>query len=147
MHNLAELTTTGSITLGCAVLAEGTNAATIKTTAAVDFMINQLTYTKAATDNIAVTACAVQADLTTCMYLISIDSAGTVTTTKGTEQKTGSDLPLLWPAVPANSAVLGAIKVVSSGAAFTAGTTDLGAGTVTDTYYNYMALPSFTLMA
>lgn len=87
MHNLAELTTTGSITLGCAVLAEGTNAATIKTTAAVDFMINQLTYTKAATDNIAVTACAVQADLTTCMYLISIDSAGTVTTTKARSRK------------------------------------------------------------
>lgn len=147
MHNMNEISAHNTLNLGNAVLAEGTNAATIKTTAATDFMIGELLYSKAATDNIAVDACSVQADLTSCLYLITINASGTVKTTKGTEQKTGSGLPLLWPAVPANEAVLGAIKVATSGATFTAGTTDLGAGTVTDTYYNYMALPSFVLLA
>lgn len=143
MHNLQFQSGHAGLCLGNAQLAEGTNATTFKTVQAIDFMIGGQFYSKAATDNIAFTATAVQADLTTCMYLVTIISDGTVTVTKGTEQVTGSGLPLLWPTVPASSAVIGAIKVVSSGATFTGGTTDLGAGTVTDTYYN---LPSLTFV-
>jgi len=147
MRNPSFQSVNGNFVLGNSVLAEGTNAATIKTTAAVDFVISGLAYSKAATDNITVTACAAQADLTSCMYLITIDAAGTVTTTKGTEQVTGSGLDMLWPTIPANSAVLGAIKVATSGATFTAGTTDLGAGTVTDTYYNFFTPPTWVWQA
>jgi len=147
MNNISFLSANGNFNLGNAQLAEGTNANTIKTTAATDYVINGLVYTKAATDNIAVTACAVQADLTTCLYLVTIIADGTVTTTKGTEQLTGSGKDLLWPAIPANSAVLGAFKVVNSGGTFTAGSTDLGAGTVTDTYYNFFTPPTWVLQA
>lgn len=147
MHNISFLSANGNFNLANAVLAEGTNANTIKTTAATSYVINGLLYSKAATDNIAMTACAVQADLTSCMYLVTIIADGTVTLTKGTEQITGSGKDLLWPAIPANSAVLGAIKVVNSGGTFTSGTTDLGAGTVTDTYYNYFTPPTFVLQA
>lgn len=147
MHNISYHSANGNFNLANAVLAEGTNAGTLKTTAATSFNINGLLYSKAATDNITITAGAVQADLTTCMYLVTIETDGDVVVTKGTEQLTGSGKDLLWPAIPANSAVLGAIKVVTSGATFTAGTTDLGAGTVTDTYYNYMTPPTFVLQA
>ena len=147
MYNAKAISTNGNFALGNAGLGEGTNANTIKTTAAVDYVINNLVYTKAITDNIAVTANSVQADLTTCMYLVTIDAAGTVTTTKGTEQKTNSEQPLTWPTIPANSAVLGAIKVVNSGGTFTAGSTDLGAATVTDTYYNFFTAPTSVFTA
>lgn len=147
MHNISYFSSNGNFNLANAVLAEGTNANTIKTTAATSFSVNGLLYSKAATDNIAMTACAVQADLTSCMYLVTIETDGDVVITKGTEQLTGSGKDLLWPAIPANSAVLGAIKVVTSGATFTSGTTDLGAGTVTDTYYNFFTPPTFVLQA
>ena len=147
MHNPSFLSVNGNFQFGNPALAEGTNAGTIKTVAATVVSINGLMYSKAITDNIAVTACAVQADLTTCMYLVTMETDGDIVVTKGTEQLTGSGKDLLWPTIPANSAVLGAIKVVTSGATFTAGTTDLGAGTVTDTYYNYFTPPTFVLQA
>lgn len=113
-------------------LAEGTNANTIKTVNAVSFSINGQLYTKAATDNIAMTAAAQQAVSTYCLYLVSIDSAGAVTVTKGTSVAT--DTAVL-PALPASSAPLGFFKVVTDGVTtFTSGTTDLGAAGLTVTF-------------
>jgi hypothetical protein len=147
MHNPSYNSVNGNINLGNAQLAEGTNAGTIKTVQAIDFMIGELLYSKAITDNIAVTAGAVQAAGTTAIYLISINSSGTVTTTKGGEQVTGSGLAMLWPSIPANNAVIGALKVANATNPFTAGTTDLSAAGVTATFYNLMTMPSFTLLA
>lgn len=147
MKNLTGLTAGQGLTLGNAQLAEGTNAATIKTSAAIDYMIGELLYSKAATDNIALTACAVQAAGKTAIYSLFIDSAGNITTVKGTEQTTGSGEPLTWAAQPANSSMIGAIKVVNTTNPFTAGTTDLSAAGVTATYYNLMGQPSFVLQA
>lgn len=48
------------------------------------------------------------------------------------------------PALPDDYAPLGAIKVATSGAAFTVGTTALDAGTVTDTYINFSDIPVAT---
>lgn len=122
----------GGAGVGGAGLAEGTNATTIKTTNAVTYTIGGQLYTKAATDNIAFTATAQQAVSTFCLYLVSINAAGTVAMTKGTEL--GTDTAVL-PALPASSAPLGSIKVATDGATtFTGGTTDLGAAGITDTY-------------
>lgn len=147
--NLSNFTSGGTFCLSKAGLAEGTNSATIKTAApngaGIDYCIGGVLYHLADTDNIAVTACAVQADLTTCLYTVSVGSTGTVTTTKGNEVLTAQlgdgNTACVWPAPSAPGAVIGGFKVVTSGATFTAGTTDLGAGTVTDTYYDFFALP------
>lgn len=133
-------------------LAEGTNDHTIKTVAAdgttyTNYMINGYLYAKADTDNIAVTACAQQAVSTSCLYLVSINSSGTVTTTKGDEVAT-ADLTagtavLNWPAVPANTCPLGGFKIATDASTtFTAGTTDHGAAGITDTYYNFGTVPA-----
>jgi hypothetical protein len=126
-------------------LAEGTNANTIKINApngaGIDFSINGVAYHKADTDNIAITAAAVQADLTKCLYLVQIDSDGTVSTVKGTEELTADLVSgkrvLHWPEPAANKCPIGAVKVENIAGTFTAGSTDLGAGTVTDTYYDF----------
>jgi hypothetical protein len=127
-------------------LAEGTNAATIKIEApngaGVDFAIDGVGYHKADTDNVALTAAAAQADLTTCLYLIQIDSAGTVSSKKGVEEL-NADLDsgkrvLHWPEPDDDQCPLGAVKVKLTGTTFTAGTTDLGAANVEDTYYDFV---------
>jgi hypothetical protein len=137
----------GRLALSNGKIAEGTNATTIQTAAATDYAINEQLYSKAITDNIALTACAVQAIGTTAMYSLFMNAAGTVTTVKGTEQKTGTKQPLSWGVQPADTVMFGAIKVVNATNTFTAGTTDLSASGVTATYYNVMAQPSFTLQA
>lgn len=119
---------------GYANLGEGTNANTIKTQAAISFSIGGTMYTKAITDNIAMTACAQQAISTYCLYLASINAAGTVTLTKGTEVAT--DTATL-PATPANNVAFGYIKVATDAShTFTSGTTDLSAAGITATYAN-----------
>lgn len=125
---------------GCAGLAEGTNAHTIKTSNAVHFEVGGQAYIKAATDNIAMTACTEQAANMTALYLVTISAAGTVTLTKGTDVA-ASGTPVL-PACPADSAVLGALKVaLANDATFTSGTTDLSATDVTATYANFGFYP------
>jgi hypothetical protein len=135
----------GNRSYGGAGLAEGTNAHTLKTTYPVGFEVAGQAYHKAATDNIAMTACAEQADLTSCLYLVTVAAGGTVTTTKGTEALTtavaAGTATLTLPEAPDGEAVLGAFKVVNSGAVFVSGTTDLGAGTVTDTYASFGYYP------
>jgi len=127
-------------------LAEGTNANTFKINAAngagIDYAINGLAYHKADTDNIAMTAHGVQAVSTKCLYLVQIDSAGTVSTKKGTEVSTtaltNGTAVLHWPTPDADKCPVGAIKVETDGSTtFTAATTDLGAAGITDTYYNF----------
>lgn len=127
-------------------LAEGTNSATIKTAApngaGIDFAIDGLAYHKADTDNIAMTALAAQAALTKCLYLVQINSSGTVSLKKGTEVLT-ADLTagtkvLHWPEPDDDNCPIGAVKVQCANAAtFTSGTTDLSATDVTATFYNF----------
>lgn len=127
----------GNQSFGNAGLAEGTNAGTIKTVNDVHYRIGNQAYVKAATDNIAVTANSAQAALTTCLYLISVNAAGTITTTKGTDD---SDVI---PECPSGSVPLGVLKIALANAAtFTAGTTDLGATDVTDTWAHINFMPA-----
>jgi len=113
--------------------------------AGLEFGIDGLAYHKAeAATDVPLTAAAVQGLLSTCLYLVCINSSGTYSTVKGTEQLT-ADLTngtkvLDWPTVPAGLCPVGAVKVVTAGSAtFTAGTTELDAASVTSTYYDFAA--------
>lgn len=134
----------GTMCLGKAGLAEGTTTpATIKTTNAIDYTIGHKVYSKAATDNIAMTAAAQQAVSTQCVYLVSLDAAGAVTVTKGTEVAANGTLTLAdMPETPDNQCVIGAFKIVTDGSTtFTSGTTDLGAAGITETYVDLARKP------
>lgn len=125
----------GNQSFGNAGLAEGTNASTIKTVNAIHYRIGAQAYVKAATDNIAMTAAAAQAANTTAYYLVTINAAGTVKLTKGTDGST------TLPDCPDAQAPIGIMKIaLSGGATFTSGTTDLGATNVVETWahINYM---------
>lgn len=155
MNNLSNGVFGGTLCLSKAGLAEGTNANTIKTAApngaGIDFCIDGLMYHKADTDNIAMTALAAQADLTSCLYLVQITSGGTVSIKKGTERLTADvandEYLLEWPQPDASNCPIGGFKVVTSGGTFTSGTTDLSDGAVTDTYYDFFAIPPAGLTA
>ena len=132
--------------LSRATLAEGTSAATIKITnsGGYDFAINGIVYTKATTDNIAMTALSAQAANTTCAYLVQTNSAGTFSMKKGTElgaadyALAGSTVEV--PKPDADRCPVGVIKVVTV-SGFTSGTTDLAAaGTVT--YFDVCGIPT-----
>ena len=128
-------------------LTEGTTSATIQIAAAngagVDFGIDGNAYHKADTNNITVTAHAIQAVSTSCLYLVQINSAGTVSTKKGNTVLT-ADLGVIggslqWPIPDADSVALGGYKVaLNASTTFTNATTDLGAAGVTDTYYDFL---------
>lgn len=147
--NLNELVRGGTMCLSKAGLAEGTNDYTIKTAApngaGIDYAINGIVYHLADADNLTLTAADAQADLTTCLYLICLNAAGTLSSVKGTEVLTASLTAgtevLEWPTPAVDTCPIGAIKVANSAGTFTAGSTDLGAATVTDTYYDLFSVP------
>lgn len=149
-NNLTEPRRGGTFCLSKAGLAEGTNSATIKIAApngaGVDFAIDGVLYHKADADNIAMTALAEQADDTSCLYLVQINSSGTVSMKKGTEvtttDLTTGDSVLEWPTPDSGNCAIGGIKIVMDGGTFTSGTTDITGGTgVTETFYDFFALP------
>ena len=133
-------------------LAEGTNANTLQAAVAFDYAIDGLVYTEAITDNIAMTACATQAALTSCLYLVSINAAGAHTVTKGRDILTadlasGKDA-LQWPACPEANCPWGGFRVATAAATtFTSGTTDLSAAGITDTYYQLATVPADSMTA
>lgn len=148
-NNLSERLYGGTFCLSKAGLAEGTNSATFKTAApngaGIDYCIDGIAYHKADGDNIAMTALAAQADDTSCLYLIQINAAGTFSIKKGTERATADisndQYALQWPEPDADNCPVGGFKIVLDGTTFTSGTTDLGAANVTDTFYDFFAIP------
>lgn len=115
-------------------LAIGSAKAKVKTSNAVDFCINNMAYTKSATDDFFdLSALAVQAADTTLYYLMSIDSSGDDQVAVG---PTGS-----LPPVPSASCPVGYVKVVTDGVTFTPGTTLFDAADITVTYTNLSQLP------
>lgn len=119
-----------------AILAEGTNANTFKTTATTIFSIKGVMYSKAATDNLAFssghTALAASQQ---CVFGVCLDSSGNVTTVQGPIKDVGNDDAVLaWPVAGDAKALIGGIIVETGATTFTPGSTDLGAANVTDTY-------------
>jgi hypothetical protein len=113
--------------------------------AGVDYCINGYAYHLADDASVAMSAMAVQADLTSCLYLVLLDSSGTLTTVKGEEELTADVTSnknvLAWPQPTEDTCPIGAFRVDNDGGTFTGGTTSLAAGTVTDTYYDFFAIP------
>ena len=124
-----------------ALVDEGTNANTFKTTNAVSFSINGTAYYKAATDNLAFSAGhTALGNSQRCAFFICLDSSGNVTTLQSTivtpsptgDQRKAAEIPN-----PTDKAVIGALIVTtSSSATFTPGSTDLSAAGITFTKWN-----------
>lgn len=110
--------------------------------AGTDFAIDGIAYHLADGDNVDTGAAAAQAALTTCIYLLQLDTSGTLSAVKGTEQLnadlTAGKAVLHWPEPTAGKCPVGAVKVKCVNAAtFTLGTTNFDATDVTDTYYDF----------
>jgi len=153
--NMNELVRGGTVCLSKAGLAIGTTPAELSIAApngaGVDYAINGILYHLADDATVAVTAAAVQAVLTKCIYLVCLDSGGTLSTVKGTAQLT-ADLTagtavLAWPTPTADTCCIGAFKVETKVAGtYTAGTTALTpAATLAVTYYDLFAVPTAPL--
>lgn len=137
--------TRDSYALGCAGIAEGTNANTVKTSNILHYVINGRAYVKAATDNIAMAADSgsftALAAKQVCVFFFFIDSAGTITQVQSAiyanSQAQGYvSRAIEWPHV-ADKCCIGAMKIdAQNSATFTAGSTDLSATDVVDTYYH-----------
>jgi hypothetical protein len=154
--NLNDNNRGGTFCLSKAGLAIGSTASQIAIAApngaGVDYCIKGISYHKADAATAAITAADTQAVLTTCLYVICLDSSGTVSRVKGREVlnadlTAGTDV-LEWPEVDEDVCPIGAVKVkCESTATFTAGTTLFSAANITDTYYNLVTIPSAPLTA
>ena len=126
-----------------ALVDEGTNANTVKTTQAVSYTINGFGYYKAATDNLAFSAGhTALGNNQRCAFFLCLDSAGNLSTIQGdivTPSPTGDQRKAAEIPNPADKAVIGAIVVTTGAAAtFTPGATDLSAAGITFTKYNFV---------
>lgn len=151
-QNAADFLRGGTMCLSKAGLAEGTNANTFQISApngaGVDYAIDGVLYHKADADNLGFSAGhAAQKDDTVCLYLVQLDSSGNVSTKQGEivdlADLVAGNKVLHWPVADDGKCPIGAIKVKNeSGSDWTAGSTDLGAANVTDTYYDFVMLPT-----
>lgn len=73
------------------------------------------------------------------VFVVSLDGSGTATITGGTEAVGSGNATI--PDGPAGECVIGHVRVFTTGAGFTAGTTLLSAAEVTDTYTDVSHLP------
>ena len=122
--------------------------------AGVHYMINGYSYYLANDATVAMTAMAVQAVSTSCLYLVQLESDGTLSTVKGTERLTaditsGKSVLEFPQADSVDKAVIGGFRVDTNATVpYTGGTTDLDAAGITDTYYNFgIGIPDAPLTA
>lgn len=150
MNNMSELVRGGTFCLSQAGLAEGTNDHTITIAASngagVDYCINGYMYHKADADNIDPTSCTEQALGTTCLYIFTLNSSGTLDTIKGVEVDSddlAAGQAVHWPSPAVDTCPIGGMKIVTGATAFQVGvddiTDDIGTGSVT--FYNFFAVP------
>ena len=124
-----------------------------KDTLGLTYVIDGIVYYKDdAATVIPLTAATAQAASTSCLYLMQIDTAGTVTSVKGTEVLTaeitnGTEV-LEWPTLAAGKCPIGAVRIdCDSTHTFTPGTTALDAAGITETYYDLATVPVNPLTA
>lgn len=149
--NFNDIARGGTVHLASAGIKVGSTASGIATTRASSYAINGIIYPLAITATAAITAAPKQEEETTCLYLICINKAGTISSVKGkevlTKDLTAKALPLLWPTPKKDTCPIGAVKVVvtGTGVTFTAGTTLFTASGVTATYMDLFLIPTAPL--
>ena len=171
MSDNLSLSQGATICLAAAGLAEGTNANTIKTTADITYTIDGRFYTKATTDNIAISysgptvyqaaAGGIQSvnggftggvNGSTRIYGIFLNASGAVSILPGpivdSAELAAGRVSLQWPDAPAGVCPIGGLRIaLTAGTTFTPGATDLSASGVTDTFYNLADMPANPLTA
>ena len=171
MSDNLSLSQGATLCLAAAGLAEGTNANTIQIANNITYTIDGRFYSKATTDNIAISytgpsvyqaaAGGVQAvnggfsggvNGSTRVYLICLNAAGTVSIVPGqivySAELAAGRVALPFPDAPAGVCPIGAMRIaLTAGTAFTPGSTDLSATGVTDTWYDLMDVPANPLTA
>jgi len=115
--------------------------------AGVDFCIDGIAYHKTDADDITMTALANQAASTSCLYMVTLTSDGTLAVSKGNEITT-TDIgvvggTLQWPVIPDDVCPIGGFKmsIDSTASGWTCGTTALDAANVVGsdaTYYDFL---------
>lgn len=149
----AEGLNAGNIVLNSGAVAAGTNAGSVKTTATVNYTINGVFKSKAATDNVALPAPSAAGTYTAgeiqalaigekALFALFIDASGNFTFGQSAKVQAGEPAPVI--AVPGDKAVLAVFTVTATTAVFTPGTTALGTGN-TVTYYNTSVMPGTSL--
>lgn len=152
-------------------LAEGTNANTIQIATAINYVIDGQFYSKAITDNIAISysgptvyqaaAGGIQAvnggftggvNGSTRIYGIFLNAAGAVSILPGpivdSAELAAGRVALQWPDAPVGLCPIGGLRIaLTAGTAFTPGSVDLSASGVTDTFYNLADMPANPLTA
>jgi hypothetical protein len=152
-------------------LAEGTNANTIQIATAINYVIDGRFYSKAITDNIAISysgPTVYQAAAggvggmnggftggvngSSRLYLICLSTAGAVSILPGAivdaVELAAGRVALQFPDAPINVCPIGALRIdLTAGTAFTPGSVDLSASGVTDTFINLATVPANPLTA
>lgn len=170
MDNLS-LTQGATLALNSGALAEGTNANTIQIADAIAYALDGRFYSKAITDNIAISysgatvyqaaAGGVQAvnggfsggvNGSTRIYSIFLDAAGAVSILPGqivdSVELAAGRVALPFADAPKGVCPIGALRIaVTAGTNFTPGATDLSASGVTATFYNLADIPANPLTA
>lgn len=135
-------------TLNSAGLGIGSTPAQLSTAnpagTGLEYAIDGLAYYKVDDATVVInltTTARVQADLTSCLYLVQLNAAGTLSTKQGAEILTAEvgeiGGGLQWPLPDDDNCPIGGFRVVTSGGTYTPATTDLDDANVTDTYYNF----------
>lgn len=148
--NLSELVRGGTFCLSKAGMAEGSGDAGVAIAApngaGVDFCIDGKMYHKADAASIDPTSCTEQALGTTCLYIFTLTSGGTLDTIKGTEVDSddlAAGKAVHWPLPAVDTCPIGGMKIVTGTTAFQVGvddiTDDIGTGSVT--FYDLFSVP------
>jgi len=149
IHTAALRSLLGNRCFTKAICATGSTATKVKTTTnTVQYCIDGILYEKAATDDLFVfTTVTPQPNLTTAFYAFCLDKNGASVVVNGDPVLTASiaagSAKAVIPAIPDTACLVGAVKVVASGGAFTPGTSNVAtAGNFTVTFYNLTSTPA-----
>ena len=129
----------GNITLATGTLATATTTTQYKTSATITYMLNGIFGSKAATDNQAFSSGSAVVPLgKACVFAVWYDGTNFSTTQGLIVDNDSTLIPV--PTFNPGKVLVGLIKIVTTSALFTPGTTVLGTGN-TVTYFNAGMLP------